>query len=159
MNTFSIQTMCETFQNLLEHRGDEGLMVIDSSSPGLNAMVSHSIFTQRFRVAGDQYDRLIEMPTFGHSKNHVGLQIADILASGLITPIAGSTYCTGHMTGVHVHERYADLKQRYARRLRVIQHRHQDEIGNWRGGLTVSDPLGHRHSGHLFHSTCNPCCP
>ncbi len=149
--------MCETFQNMLEDRDDEGLMIIDSASPGLNAMVSHSIFTQRFRAAGDSYNRLIEMPTFGHSKNHVGLQIADIIASGLVTPMAGHAYCTGYMTGVHVHARYREVKRRYASRLRVIQHRYQDNAGNWRGGYTVSDPLGFKHGGHLFHSTCSPC--
>jgi Protein of unknown function (DUF3800) len=126
VNTFSIQAMCHTFQDMLANRNDEGLMVIDSSTPGLNAMVSHSIFTQRFRAAGDQYERLVEMPTFGHSKNHVGLQIADIIASGLVTPMAAEAYCTGHMTGVHVHARYREIKQRYAPRLRVLQHRYQD---------------------------------
>lgn len=156
VNTFSIQDMCATFQDFLEGCDDHGVMIIDSSSPGLNAMVSHSIFTQRFRAAGDNYNRLVEMPTFGHSKNHVGLQIADIVASGLITPMAGSAYCAGHMTGVHVHRRYVDVKNRYARRLRLMQHRYPAS-GSWRGGFTVSDPLGQSHGGHLFHSTCNPC--
>ena len=156
VNTFSIQNMCTTFQDILRDRDDSGLMIIDSSSPGLNAMVSHSIFTQRFRAAGDSYDRLFEMPTFGHSKNHVGLQIADIVASGLVTPMAGSAYCVGHMTGVHVHRRYAEVKRRYARRLRLMQHRYLGADG-WRGGFTVSDPLGQKHGGHLFHTACNPC--
>jgi hypothetical protein len=157
VNTFSIQALCETFQHLLVDRDDEGLMIVDSSSPGLNAMVSHSIFTQRFRAAGDQYDRLIEMPVFGHSKNHVGLQIADIVASALLTPMAGSAFCIGHMAGVHVHTRYADIRARYARRLRVLQHRYEEPAGTWRGGITVSDPLGHQHGGHLFHTQCHPC--
>lgn len=157
VNTFSIQAICQTFQHLLQDRDDDGLVVIDSSTPGLNARVSHSIFTQRFRAAGDQYNRLVEMPTFGHSQNHIGLQIADILSSGLVTPIAASTYCVRHMTGVHVHPRYADVKARYAGRLKAIQHRYQDADGVWRGGLTVSDPLGQQHGGHLFHSVCTPC--
>lgn len=158
VNTFSIQSMCQTFQHLLEARDDAGLMVIDSSSPGINAMVSHSIFTQRFRAAGDEYSRLVEMPTFGHSENHAGLQIADILSSGLIAPIASATYCVGYMTGVHVHPRYAEIKSRYARRLRLIQHRYQDAKGAWRGGFMVSNPLGQRHGGHLFHTACGQVC-
>lgn len=96
INTFSIQAMCETFQSLLVDRDEEGSVIIDSSTPGLNAMVSHSIFTQRFRAAGDQYDRLREMPTFGHSKNHAGLQVVDILSSGLIAPMAARAYSAGH---------------------------------------------------------------
>ena len=94
--------------------------------------------------------------TFGHSENHAGLQIADIVASGLITPMAGAAYCAGHMTGVHVHGRYVEVKSRYARRLGAMQHRYA-EGGKWHGGFTVSDPLGHSHGGHLFHTTRNPC--
>lgn len=158
MNTFSIQAMCQTFQHLLDDRDDDGLMIIDSSSPGLNAMVSHSIFTQRFRAAGDEYARLIEMPTFGHSKNHVGLQIADIVTSGLIAPMACRSYCVGHLAGVHVHTRYDEIKSRFASRLRLMQHRYQDASGAWRGGFTVSDPLGQKHGGHLFHTSCGAVC-
>jgi Protein of unknown function (DUF3800) len=158
VNTFSVQAMCQTFQHLLDERNDEGLMIVDSSSPGLNAMVSHSIFTQRFRAAGDEYARLIEMPTFGHSQNHVGLQIADIVTSGLIAPMASASYCVGKMTGVHVHARYSEIKSRFASRLRPMQHRYQDASGAWRGGFTVSDPLGQKHGGHLFHTSCGAVC-
>jgi hypothetical protein len=158
VNTFSIQSMCQTFQHLLEHTGDDGLMIIDSSTPGLNALVSHSIFTQRFRAAGDQYARLIEMPTFGHSQNHAGLQIADNLMSGLIAPMANVSYCLGHITGVHVHARYNEIKSRFAGRLKLLQHRYQDDAGCWRGGLTVSDPVGLKHGGHLLHSSCGAVC-
>ena len=157
VNTFSVQAMCGTFQHLLEEADDRGLMIVDSSTPGLNAMVSHSIFTQRFRAAGDEYSRLVEMPVFGHSKNHVGLQIADIVSSGLISPLASRAYCTS-IRGVHVHPRYEEIKSRYARRLRAIQHRYQDQSGTWRGGFTVSDPAGGRHGGHLFHTRCGHVC-
>jgi hypothetical protein len=157
INTFSIQAMCETFQHLLVARGEEGLMVVDSSTPGLNAMVSHSIFTQRFRAAGDHYERLLEMPVFGHSKNHAGLQIVDILSSGLIAPMAARAYSLGEVSGVHVHARYEEIRERFASRLRPLQHRYQDENGAWRGGFAVSDPIRRRHGGHLFHRTCDPC--
>jgi hypothetical protein len=148
--TFSIQAMCATFQHLLDQRNDDGLMVVDSSTPGLNAMVSHSIFTQRFRAAGDQYSHLTEMPTFGHSQNHAGLQIADIIISGLVSPMASISYCTGHVSGVHVHARYGEIKSRFAGRLRPMQHRYLDDKGSWCGGFTVSDPVGKLHGGHLF---------
>jgi Protein of unknown function (DUF3800) len=158
LNTFSVQAMCGTFQHLLEEADDQGLMIVDSSTPGLNSMVSHSIFTQRFRAAGDEYSRLVEMPVFGHSKNHVGLQIADIVSSGLISPLASRAYCTTSIHGVHVHPRYEELMTRFARRLRSIQHRYQDQNGAWRGGFTVSDPAGGRHGGHLFHTRCGRVC-
>jgi hypothetical protein len=41
VNAYSIQSMCKTFQHLLDEVNDYGLMVIDSSTPGLNATVSH----------------------------------------------------------------------------------------------------------------------
>jgi hypothetical protein len=64
--------------------------------------VSHSIFTQKFKAEGDQYPRVLEMPTFGHSNNHVGIQIADLLASALLYPMATCAYCRGHVSNVHV---------------------------------------------------------
>ena len=73
--------------------------------------------------------------------------------------MAAQAYCIDYMTGVHVHARYREIKQRYASRLRALQHRYQDSGGIWRGGYTVSDPLGQKHGGHLFHSTCGPCTP
>lgn len=155
INTFSIQSLCETYQNFLEDAGDLGTTIIDSSTPGLNARVSHSIFTQRFRQAGDPYNRLVELPTFGHSDNHAGLQIADVITSGLLVPIAARTYCTGHYTGTHVHSRYEELKRLFASRLGARQHRYRDTAGRWRGGFMVSDPLGSRHSGHLIHTSCD----
>src|SRR6266508_452658 len=101
MNAYSVQAMCETMQDFLLQKQDVGMIVIDSSTPGLNATLSHSILTQTFRAAGDGYDRLFEIPTFGHSKTHAGLQIADILPSGLVVPVACRTYCVANLTGTH----------------------------------------------------------
>ena len=158
VNGYSIQSICETFQHLLESRGDEGLVVIDSSSPGINAKMSHSIFTHRFRAAGDKYSRLLELPTFGHSNNHVGLQIADIVATGLLTPMAGRAYCIPTITGVHVHRRYDEVKARFAARLGSLQHRYLSDTGTWTGGVIVSDAMGRKHGGHLFHPACDARC-
>lgn len=150
VNTFSIQAIAGEFHDFLVRADEDGWMIIDSSTPGINAAVSHSVFTQKFRAAGDLYTRLVELPTFGHSKNHVGLQIADILSSGLISPMANRAYCTGHIQGVHVHVRYEEIRARFGIRVRHLQHRYVDQDGNWHGGIVVSDPVGGRHSGHLF---------
>jgi hypothetical protein len=93
--TFSVQAVCEDFQNLLESTGDTGIVIADSRSPTPNAAVAHSVFTQKFKTAGDRYPRLLEMPTFGHSQNHAGLQAADLLCSALLFPMATHRYCTG----------------------------------------------------------------
>jgi hypothetical protein len=74
--TFSVQAICADFQNLLETSGDTGFVIADSRSPAPNAAVAHSVFTQKFKTEGDRYPRILEMPTFGHSQNHAGLQVA-----------------------------------------------------------------------------------
>lgn len=152
MNTSSIQAMCQTFQRYLGIKGEKGIMVIDSNNPGVNAKVAHSVFTQKFQFAGDCYDRILEMPTFGGSQNHAGLQIADNLASGLIVPMAGRAYCQGHVEGSHVHPHYDEIRDRLGVKLRHRQFRYKDSE-TWCGGITVSDPVGHKYSGLLFGRT------
>jgi hypothetical protein len=39
-----------------------------------------------------------------------------------------------------------------------MQYRYKDDAGQWHGGLTVSDPLGQKHGGHLLHRSCDPVC-
>jgi len=148
--TASMQAMCEDFQHLLQTRGDTGLIVADSRAKPQNAAVSHSIFTQKFQAAADHWDRVLEMPTFGHSENHAGLQMADLVCSALLFPMAAYTYCTGHVASVHVNPAYAVLKTTFTKKLMPILHRYKDNTGKWRGGLTVSDGLGHRSSSLLF---------
>ena len=150
MNTYSIQAICQCFQKYLEVKHEKGIMVIDSSTPGLNSRVAHSVFTQKFRFAGDCYDRILEMPTFGGSENHAGLQLADNIASGLMAPMATRAYCQAHVSGAHVHPNYDQITDRLGLRLRRRQYRYQDEEGAWTGGITVSDPVGRNHSGLLF---------
>jgi hypothetical protein len=150
MTAVSVQAACETFQDSLRDSDDNGLMVIDSSSPRLNAALSHSVFTQKFKASGDRYDRLLEMPVFGHSENHAGLQLADLMASAVVYPIATHSYCTGHVTSVHVHPRFAEVKRQCALRLKALQYRYYDRDGDRRGGITVSDVIGHRPGALLF---------
>lgn len=149
MNTYSIQAICQCFQQYLEVKDDNGIVVIDSSNPGLNSKVAHSIFTQKFQFAGDSYSRILEMPTFGGSENHAGLQLADNIASGLMAPMAMRAYCQGHVSGTHVHPNYDEITNRLGLRLRQRQYRYQVG-GVWTGGITVSDPVGRNHSGLLF---------
>ncbi|MDR3220748.1 MAG: DUF3800 domain-containing protein, partial [Candidatus Accumulibacter sp.] len=69
--TSSIQAACRNFSAFLDSRNDHGFMVADSRTPALNTQVSHSIFTQKYRAKGDPLSRLLDLPTFGHSNNHV----------------------------------------------------------------------------------------
>jgi hypothetical protein len=148
--TFSVQAVCEDFQNLLETTGDTGIVIADSRSPAPNAAVAHSIFTQKFRTNGDRYPRILEMPAFGHSQNHAGLQVVDLLCSAMLFPMATYAYCTGNVRNVHVNPGFGVLAERYGKRLKAMQHRYKDDHGQWRGGLTVSDPVGKRSGKVLF---------
>ncbi len=148
--TFSVQFICEAFQHLLARVGDSGLVIADSRTPSANATVSHSIFTQKFKTGGDQYERLIEGPTFGHSVNHAGLQIADLLCSGILFPMTTFTYCTGHVRSVHVKPGFQRIKDRYGARMKALRYRYPQPWGRWAGGIVVSDRLGKKASSALF---------
>ena len=148
--TFSMQDTCSTFQQFLESTTDQGFIIADSRNKPANTNVSHSVFTKKFQANGDAFPNLVEMPVFGHSDNHAGIQIADLVCSAVVFPMAIQTYCQGHVTSVHTRS-YAPLKARYGPRLKNLQFRYQDQQTNrWRGGITVSDAIASRGGGSLF---------
>ena len=57
--TSSIQSIYETFQHLLNLENDIGLVIADSRNPHTNSQVSHSIFTQKVKVGGDDHGRIL----------------------------------------------------------------------------------------------------
>jgi hypothetical protein len=148
--TVSIQEACEAFNASLTQKGDVGFMVADFRTTQLNDQVAHSIFTQKYRAKGDPYERLIELPTFGVSNNHAGLQITDLLCSALIFPIASATYCHGYVKGVHVRPQDKFIKQRYASRIKALQYRYMHKSGQMRGGISVVDRHANRASIDFF---------
>lgn len=149
--TSSIQAACRNFSAFLDRPDDTGFIVADSRTPALNSQVSHSIFTQKYRAKGDPWGRLLDLPTFGHSHNHVPLQIADILCSTLLFPMATATYCAGQITGTHVKGRDQFIKRRYASRIKALQYRYREAAGGpMQGGVFVSDGLQGRRSELLF---------
>jgi hypothetical protein len=143
--TRSVQYACRTFQSFLEGKVAHGLMVADFRTTQLNDQVAHSIFTQKYRARGDPFARLLELPTFGISNNHVGLQITDMLCSALIFPMASSVYCFGHVSGVHVNARDLVVRRRYAKRLKRLQFK-----ADARWSIAVRDMHEQRSSGRLF---------
>ena len=148
--TYSVQSVLTGFQNYLESVDDVGILIADRRSYGLDHQVAYSIFTQKFKASGDAYSRVVEMPVFGDSRTHAGIQIADMLYSGLFYPMATHVYCSGNVNNVHVQPRHRTLVDRYGNRLSQLQHRFQVGNGRTQGGITVSDYLGRRHGGLLF---------
>ena len=97
------------------------------------------------------YGRLVELPTFGHSENHAGLQICDILCSALLYPIACFAYCTGHVTNVHFQPRAEQLRDRYGQQLIALQYRYGNEqTGRYEGGIFVPDAIDHQSGSRMF---------
>lgn len=147
--TSSVQALCSSFQHFLAAKDSRGFMIADSRTPALNSVVSHSVFTQKFKASGDAYDRILEMPTFGHSENHVAIQITDFLCSTILSPMATSTYCQGHITSVHVHVRDDEIRKKYGPRIKALCYRYTDGMRP-RGGLTVNDAIAHRPANLMF---------
>jgi hypothetical protein len=148
--TASVQAIYRYFQNYVTGLNDRGIVIADGRSKTKNVNVAHSIFTQKFRQLGDEYNRILEMPTFGNSENHAPLQIVDLLCSAVLFPIATFSYCLGHVNNVHVSANYRILKDRYGPRLLPLQYRYQDGNNRWRGGVVVSDKLHGRPSVLMF---------
>ena len=148
--TASVQAIYRYFQNYVTGLSDRGIVIADSRSKTKNVNVAHSIFTQKFQQGGDEYNRILEMPTFGNSENHAPLQIVDALCSAVLFPIAAFSYCLGHVNNVHVSANYQILKDRYGSRLLPLQHRYEDDDGHFRGGIVVSDALQRRSSVLMF---------
>lgn len=149
--TYSLQYICEWFDRCLAHDGDHGVVVADSRNKALNSIASHSVFTQKFRAAGDRYPRLVEMPTFGHSENHVGVQIADLICSGFLYPMAVDAYCRGVLRSVHARD-YGILRDLFGARIEALQVRCPDPLRPSRvaGGIMVDDKLGRRAREAMF---------
>jgi len=148
--TSSIQALYAYFDDYLTRRSDFGFCIADSRDYMKNVNVAHSIFTQKFQLSSNFYGRILELPSFGHSENHAGIQICDIVCSALLYPIAAEVYCTGFVTNVHVQPGAAALRQRFGPALKALQHRYQEPSGRWVGGVVVADAHQRRHAGAMF---------
>lgn len=149
--TSSIQGICAYFDQYLSQCNNAGVCIADSRNKFKNVNVSHSIFTQKFSPAAQSYQRIVELPTFGHSENHAGLQVCDIVCSALLYPIACFAYCTGYVNNVHVQPGAASLKLRYGPQLKALQFRYRDAAtGRYRGGIVVSDAIRQRNGSLMF---------
>ncbi|KWT82976.1 DUF3800 domain-containing protein [Candidatus Magnetominusculus xianensis] len=150
--TSSIQHIAAWFQSFLLDKNTNGVIIADSRDKGGNTIVSHSVFTQKYRYRGDAYDRILEVPVFGHSDNHAGLQLADLLVSAIIFPISTTVYCSGYLINTtHHHPQYLSIRQRFGVRLEILQYRFQGSDRTL-GGITVSDPLGHKNGSKIFRT-------
>ncbi len=148
--TFAIQDIARHFDEFLGQQNSLGLVMCDGRDHRQDVRVAHSVFTQKHKSEGDALPRILETPVFGKSDNHVGLQLADLVASALLFPIAARVYCADAGSGLHTAPEFDAIRSRYAHRLRSRRHTYRDATGRMRGGIVVSDPSGRRPSRHLL---------
>lgn len=147
---YAVQDISLHFSQYLLANSSEGLLIADGRTQSQNVQVAHSVFTQKWRTGGDPFPPLLEVPLFAHSDNHVGLQLADLLASTLVFPMAAAGYYKPIHGHAHSSSRYAGVRGLYGSALKDLQYRYRDETGRWRGGLVVSDPAGKQPGTALF---------
>ncbi|WP_405087655.1 DUF3800 domain-containing protein [Microbispora sp. NBC_01389] len=147
---YAVQDTSTHFNQLLSAQDETGVLIADGRSHQTNRKVAHSIFTQKWRSGGDPYPALCDVPLFAASDNHAGVQIADILASTLVFPMAASAFCPSMPGNPHSSGRYDGVRQGFGSRVKALQYRYKDDSGRWRGGLVVSDRLGKRPGSLLF---------
>jgi hypothetical protein len=147
---FAVQDISQHFSQYLQVTSAEGVLIADGRSQFQNVNVAHSVFTQKWRTGGDPYPFMREVPLFAHSDNHAGLQLADLVASTLVFPMAATAYCTATAGVAHSSAYYGDVRSAFGGRLKSRQYRYRDETGRWRGGLVVSDPVGYQSGSLLF---------
>lgn len=134
----AVQRFVETFEHRLAESSDTGIMILDSRNKGKNARVAHSVFTMKFRSGGTEYDRLSELPLFGHSECHALIQVADWISSALLFPMAVITYCPELVgTSAHVFPQFEIVRGKFGQRIKALQYRYEG-VGNRKfGGITV----------------------
>ncbi len=148
--TSAVQGLAEAFQQLLAPWRARGVMVLDSRQRREDVNVSHSLFTQRLAAAGDPYPSLVESPLFADSRCHAGLQLADLLASGLLWPMAIDGYCRDLHGNEHVSLGYGVLRERYGPGLRRLAYPVRSRKGRRRLSVVVADPVARRGLGPLL---------
>lgn len=151
--TSSVQSLCENFQEFLSLKEAKGIVVADSRNQKPNIAVAHSIFTLRVGNSGDSFPNLADIPLFGHSDNHAGLQIADIIASSLITPICINHCVPRDQKNKHSNSNYKLLAERYCTDLNSL-HFQYGPPDKKRGGLVISNPVSKLGASNLFDTYC-----
>ncbi len=145
----AVAALATRFEKQLAAADTQGCMILDARTKAKNTPSVHRITTSRFKSGGDQVPHLIESPTFGHSDAHVVLQIADLLASAILFPMACSAYCGCLIHNLHLNDEFAVVRGRYASRIRQLE-RCAGVDGKRFGGVRVIDALNRMPKRHLY---------
>jgi hypothetical protein len=146
----SLQFICRAFNSSLPAE-ERGMVVVDSQTYRHNHQLAHSVFTQRF-ARNPKHLGLVDMPVFGHSDNHAGLQIADLLCSAILAPIACSVYAGAYGTwNLHCASCHLDIRERFGSRLKALTFPTTHPLnGSGCSSLLVHDPIGKGGSSLMY---------
>jgi hypothetical protein len=146
----AVQELAVSFNSQASVDRTDAIMILDSRTKVKNEGNVHAITTRRFRSGGDVYPQMSEAPLFGHSDTHVPLQIADLLASAVVFPLACLAFTSDDPANVHRHANYQSIKDQFGERLARLEHRYVHDSGAVRGGFQVVDPVQKRPTHLLF---------
>ncbi len=150
MHQSSLQFICDAFHSQIP-ADERGMVVVDSQTYWHNHRLAHSVFSQRF-AAEPKHQKLADMPVFGHSDNHAGLQIADLLCSALLAPIACAVYAGRYEKwNVHCYSSFLDIRERFGRRVGALTFTWPNpKTGTESASLVVNDPIGKRGTNLMW---------
>lgn len=137
--TSAVQLLCEEFNKQLAPLAERGIVIADSRQPRDNSRVSHSVFTMKYRAQGDAFPDLVEPPVFGHSENHTGLQLTDLICSAVLFPICCFHFLYGQFPNQHIHGRYQAVADRFVPR--VIELLAQSPVGGKSPSMKIHNPV------------------
>lgn len=152
----AIQSFYGIFQHFLNDKNSNGVIIGDSRDAHQNSQVSHSVFSKKMSASGDDFNRILEMPMFAHSENSAGLQLADLIASGLIWPITMESFCKPHIKNNHIRD-YARLKEIFCQPVSKLQYRYTDKMNYRQGGIIISNKLNSLPAKCFFKNEKDLC--
>lgn len=135
---FAMHRLACEFHQWLDHQDADGVMVADFREPQLNAAMARPVGASKFGEVRDALPRLLDVPLFGHSESHAGLQAVDWLVSALIFAAVSERHSSELPGHPLLHENDAQFARRYRKRLRGLL----PPAGGARGIEGLSDMYG-----------------
>lgn len=146
--SMSVQQMIRRVDKSYGSRRTKMLVVMDSRTKSKNTPTVRHLATQKFKSGSSDYQRLIETPVFGHSDAHPLIQIADIVVSALLVPLAEATFFSPELAP---HHGYTRAKSIFANRLDALQLRSVVETDGSLRGIAVRNFQNDKRVAGLFN--------
>ncbi|MBL5974784.1 MAG: DUF3800 domain-containing protein [Candidatus Leucobacter sulfamidivorax] len=147
---YGVQDIVKGFQRYLAESDDHGVVIADSREHKSNLQVAHSVFTQKWKSGGDAYPQVAEVPIFAASDNHAGLQVADLLASCFLFPMAVSAFAPERPGFTHNPSAYHHIRKNFGARIKALQYRYTNRNGIKSGGLDIRSFRGPVRPAKIF---------